>query len=60
MPEQTNNDAPGVDRPTARPEQEAPGRGAARPKSEADAERAAREAVERAAGAPSSPDAGRR
>ncbi len=47
MPENTNNDAPGTDRPTSRPDQEGPGRagGAARPSSEIAAERKAREAV---------------
>jgi hypothetical protein len=47
MPETTNNDAPGADRPTARPDQEGPGRagGAARPPSELAAEPEAREAV---------------
>ena len=51
MPENTNNDAPAADRPTARADQEGPGRtGApARPVREVEAEQAAREAVGRGA-----------
>ena len=51
MPENTNNDAPDADRPTARPDQETPGKaaGATRPPSEIAAERDAREAVQSAA-----------
>jgi hypothetical protein len=48
MPETTNNDAPGADRPTARAGQEGPsttGGAAARPPGEMEAERQAREAV---------------
>jgi hypothetical protein len=50
MPETTNNDAPGADRPTARTGQERlSGTGApARPPGEAEVERAAREAVQQA------------
>ena len=68
MPETTNNDAPGADRPTARAGQEGPSKtgGAARPPGEMAAEQQAREAVrstaaEDAAGGAAeqtSPDAG--
>jgi hypothetical protein len=45
MPENTNNDAPGADRPTSRSDQEGPGeaRDAARPPGEIEAGRAAAE-----------------
>ncbi len=50
MPENTNNDAPGTDRPTSRLDQEAPSRvGATRPPGETEAERQARDAVREAA-----------
>ncbi len=51
MPESTNNEAPGADRPTARAGQEGPSKtgGAARPPGEMAAEREAREAVRSAA-----------
>jgi hypothetical protein len=51
MPETTNNDAPGADRPTARAGQEAPAKagGAARPPREVAAEQRAREAVQNVA-----------
>ncbi len=52
MPENTQNDAPGADRPTARAGQEGPARaggGAARPPGEIAAGREAREAVQEAA-----------
>ena len=51
MPENTNNDAPDADRPTARAGQETPSTtgGAARPPSETATEREAHEAVQRAA-----------
>ena len=51
MPETTNNDAPGADRPTARAGQEGPSKtgAAARPPGEMAAEREAREAVRSAA-----------
>ena len=62
MPENTNNDAPDADRPTSRPDQEAPGRvGAARPPGEIEAERQARDGVREAAkgsGAAAPSDAG--
>jgi hypothetical protein len=47
MPETTHNDAPGVDRPTSRADQEGPGKagGAARPPGEIEAEHKAREAA---------------
>jgi len=47
MPENTNNDAPGVDRPTSRPDQEGPSRaeGEAKPPGQAAAEQHAREMV---------------
>jgi hypothetical protein len=50
MPENTNNDAPDADRPTARAGQEGPGKtGApAQPPSQAETERAAQEAVRHA------------
>ncbi len=51
MPETTNNDAPGADRPSARAGQEGPSKtgSAARPPGETAAERDAREAVRSAA-----------
>jgi hypothetical protein len=51
MPETTNNDAPGADRPTARAGQEGPSKtgAAARPPGEMEAEQQAREAVRSAA-----------
>ena len=51
MPETTNNDAPGADRPTARAGQEGPSKtgAAARPPGEMAAEQQAREAVRSAA-----------
>lgn len=51
MPENTNNDSPDADRPTARADQETPSKtgGAAHPPSETAAEREAQEAVQRAA-----------
>jgi hypothetical protein len=47
MPENTNNDASGVDRPTSRPDQEGPSReeGEAKPAAQATAEQHAREMV---------------
>lgn len=52
MPENTQNDSPDADRPTARAGQEAPSQtgATARPPGEAAAEREAREAVQRADG----------
>ncbi len=60
MPETTQNDAPGADRPTVRPGQETPAKagGAARPPGEMAAEREAREAVRSAAGGEVPPEAG--
>ncbi len=50
MPENTNNDAPDADRPTARAGQEGPGKAGApvRPPGQAATEEAAREAVREA------------
>ena len=50
MPENTNNDAPDADRPTARAGQEGPGKSGApaQPPSQAATEEAAREAVREA------------